>query len=184
MRRVILPIGTRIGNLVVMRNDLRLDGGDGKLRWANLLQCDCGKTCVMKNGAVHKKTGYCSNDCGLRWASNDKGIGLGLGQPGWYKSYNAMKARCYTVKPPSATYNNYRGRGIAVCARWLDDPMAFYEDMGDRPDDHTLDRIDADGDYEPRNCRWATAETQARNKRAKPASNITNLASNRTGVQP
>ncbi len=81
-----------------------------------------------------------------------------------YRSWQGAKQRC--LNPSDDHYANYGGRGIQICERWRDSFLSFYEDMGPRPSIlHSIDRIDVNGNYEPSNCRWATASEQQRNKR-------------------
>lgn len=87
-----------------------------------------------------------------------------------YRAYAAMKTRC--LNPRQDRYEDYGGRGITICDRWLhgDSGLSgfecFLEDLGRKPSSqHTLDRRDNDGNYDPDNCRWATPAEQNRNSR-------------------
>lgn len=108
----------------------------------------------------------------------------GLSKTIEYSSYTNMIARC--VSPRATGYHLYGGRGIKVCERWLgnDGFSNFINDMGPRPSvKHSIDRIDVNGDYEPDNCRWVDAFTQARNRRV-PTSNeskVTGVTRSRDG---
>jgi hypothetical protein len=72
-----------------------------------------------------------------------------------------MKERC--SNPNSAQFKWYGGKGITVCARWRESYAHFLEDMGTRPEKHTIDRIDNTKGYAPDNCRWSTPKTQVHN---------------------
>ena len=75
-----------------------------------------------------------------------------------YKSWSEMIDRC---KHPYHSTGNYEN--ISVCERWKNF-INFFEDMGIRPENTSLDRIDPRGNYEPNNCRWADKYVQANNK--------------------
>lgn len=79
-----------------------------------------------------------------------------------YRTWNGMLKRC---NPANATiYPRYAGRGITVCPEWVASFWRFVDDMGERPEGHSLDRIDNDKGYSADNCRWATWHQQQRNR--------------------
>lgn len=79
-----------------------------------------------------------------------------------YSSWQAMKTRCFNKQCPG--YKHYGGRGITVCTRWLIFEN-FLKDMKPRPFGLSLGRLNNNGHYEPKNCKWQTPEEQMNNRR-------------------
>lgn len=134
------------------------------------VQCSCGEEAdvylsnLTTGGIKRCKT------CTKKYRS-DKSV-TGHKHP-LYQTWVNMLNRCYGENTPS--YRWYGGRGITVCDRWrcatgdtrgtVQGFHNFLADMGERPKGLSIDRIDNDGNYEPGNCRWATASEQQANTR-------------------
>lgn len=130
------------------------------------VNCDnCGKPCRKNSRNSKFKHHFCGVACLRIYRKENGGTRYkhGMSYAPEHRAWDKIKRRCYSEN--DNRYKNYGGRGIKMCERWKNSFESFYEDMGDRPSsEHSIDRIDVNGDYEPSNCRWATSTEQSRNK--------------------
>ena len=133
---------------------------------------DCeGVGRLANNGIRYFCKGYCSKHYTRLVKYGDfsdnavKHLKVGIRKNKLYSTYAQMKRRCFDKN--NNRYQSYGGRGITVCDRWLGiyGFSNFIEDMGERPEGYSLDRIDNNKGYSPENCRWATKHQQNSNKR-------------------
>ncbi len=143
-------IGKKFGKLTIM---CRVNGkGHVIVR----CRCECGSELnVWRHNLTSGRTIRC-REC----RRTEKTIHGLQNTPEW-NSWVAMRQRC--LNPKNDHYPRYGGRGIKICDRWSDF-RKFLADMGNKPSgDHSIGRIDNDGDYTPKNCEWQTRDDQANN---------------------
>ena len=148
--------GQRFGRLVAVSY---LTNGD----W--ICQCDCGKE-VTKKGTKLRKGLVKSCGCFRRDYISNRNTSHGKTKTYLYRLWLSIKTRCYNSN--GVRWEHYGGRGIIMYETWIDDFEKFedwiIENLGDRPEGYSLDRIENDGNYEPGNLRWADFYTQNNNR--------------------
>lgn len=133
----------------------------GQSRWNCL--CDCGGTVIVSSGHLIKLN---TKSCGclqVEGARERKTV-HGMTNSRVYRIWTNMKTRC--LNKADIHYKSYVGRGIKICDQWVENFEKFLSDMGTPPTvQHSINRVDNDGDYDPKNCVWATNIEQANNTR-------------------
>lgn len=159
-------VGKKFGRLTVVAEagrELRQNSGrlSPQVQWRCL--CDCGNELICITGRL---TNGNTKSCGClkNELIGNRSRTHGRCRSPEYNSWCAMKDRCNNQN--NQDYEQYGGRGIKICQRWDESFEAFLQDMGLRQKGkNTVERLDANGDYEPSNCRWASQKEQTRNKR-------------------
>lgn len=146
-----IPVGTVFGHLTVVESGMQPRRGN-RTEWASRCLCECGRATTTYND--HLVNGR-SRSCGCKLGVSTKA------HNGAYRSWEKMKDRVLNVNHEAHGY--YGGKGITICDKWLTF-AGFFEDMGDRPQGKTLDRIDNALGYFKENCRWSTVIEQNNNK--------------------
>jgi hypothetical protein len=156
-------IGDRFGKLTVINPNI---GHDNQNSIMVELKCDCGKTRITRRANLHSKKVEACQECYLEVRSEKNKI-HGQRYSLAYRRWTAMKQRCNDPYHPS--YEYYKDRGYDESWEKFE---PFYEELGDCPEDFTLERIDNSKPYGPGNCKWATRTEQNQNKSDTKIKNI------------
>lgn len=156
-RKIIDLTGKKFNRLTVLK---MVEDRNGHTQISWVCKCLCGIIVIVRGG--HLRGGH-TQSCGCLKAETFNCFKHGKCNTREYKSWDSMKQRC--LNPNDDNYKYYGVRGIKICDRWKDSFKNFLEDLGERPDGHTLDRINNEGNYEPKNCRWSNPSQQTRNQR-------------------
>lgn len=122
-------------------------------------RCRCGRIAWVR--ATHLRSGA-STTCGCRRGHREQHA-LTHTEKSTYRIWAMMRRRCHNKR--DAAYRHYGARGITVCLRWRRSFKAFLQDMGRRPRGLTIERINNNRGYSPKNCRWVSQKDQCRNTR-------------------
>ena len=174
LERRAIKCGQKFGRLTVIKSYIEKKSSR---KWCHLVRCECGKEHLVQGGAL---TSGHSKSCGC--LVRDINTKHGKSGSPEFRIRQDMIQRC--TNKNNKRFSDYGGRGILICDRWLESFENFYADMGERlSKDHSIDRIDNNGNYEPNNCQWSDREHQQRNQRAQKRNKtgITGVGISKTG---
>ena len=160
---------TQLGKLIILKTyektRKRTDSACGvrKIIW-HTVQCSCGSKAFDLSHWSFTRGSQSCHSCSHSGKNNSKWVHGESRSTPEYRTWKSIKGRCYN--PNYRQYQDYGGRGIKMCGRWLEHFEYFLSDMGRKPTpSHSINRIDNDKDYSPDNCEWADDKKQRRNKR-------------------
>jgi len=152
--------------------------GKSKNRYFWKCLCDCGNYAIVDRGNLipgHSQSCGCFKKELIKKSS----ITHGLSKTKEYAIWADIKKRCYNKN--NSAYKFYGAKGITMCNKWKNSFIPFITDMGKRPsENHSIDRINTFGNYEPSNCRWTTKDIQSNNTRTNKKITLNGITKNIT----